>query len=193
IVFDEQLMKTIQIQNEIESSMQYALKNEEFKLFIQPKYDVFHDKLVGGEALVRWIRNDGTMFYPDQFIPLFEKNGFCVDLDLYMVENVCKQLRKWIDDGKTVYPISINQTKRLFYHSDYVEKLQSIFNKYQISPDLIILEVLEGLAIEDLDSFNRCIERLHAIGLKVSLDDFGSGYSSLSNLNELNVDEIKID
>ena len=193
IVFDEQLMKTIQIQNEIESSMQYALKNEEFKLFIQPKYDVFHDKLVGGEALVRWIRNDGTMFYPDQFIPLFEKNGFCVDLDLYMVENVCKQLRKWIDDGKMVYPISINQTKRLFYHSDYVEKLQSIFNKYQISPDLIILEVLEGLAIEDLDSFNRCIERLHAIGLKVSLDDFGSGYSSLSNLNELNVDEIKID
>lgn len=193
IVFDEQLMKTIQIQNEIESSMQYALKNEEFKMFIQPKYDVFQNKLIGGEALVRWIRTDGSMFYPDQFIPLFEKNGFCVELDLYMIENVCKQLRKWIDEGKTVCPISINQTKRLFYHSDYVEKLQTILNKYKISPDLIILEVLEGLAVEDLDSFNRCIDRLHAIGLKVSLDDFGSGYSSLSNLNELNVDEIKID
>lgn len=125
IVFDEKLMKTIQVQNEIESSMQYALKNEEFKMFIQPKYDVFQNKLVGGEALVRWIRNDGSMFYPDQFIPLFEKNGFCVDLDLYMVENVCKQLRKWIDAGKTVYPISINQTKRLFYHSDYVENYKA--------------------------------------------------------------------
>lgn len=193
IVFDKQLMKSIQIQNEIESSMQYALKNNEFKLFLQPKYDVFHNKLVGAEALVRWIRDDGSMFFPDQFIPLFEKNGFCVDLDLYMIESVCKQLRKWMDEGKKVYPISVNQTKRLFYHADYVEKLQEIMQKYDIQPNLIILEVLEGLAVEDLESFNRCIDRLHANGLKISLDDFGSGYSSLSNLSELHVDEIKID
>lgn len=193
VFFDDGLMKSIQIQNEIESSMHQALKNGEFQLFLQPKYDILQNKIIGSEALVRWIRHDGSMYFPDQFIPLFEKNGFCVDLDLYMLETVCKKLREWMDAGKEVYPISVNQTKLLFYHTDYIDNLKAILNKYNISPKLIILEVLEGLAVDDLESFSRCIERLHDNGFVISLDDFGSGYSSLSTLNELKVDEIKID
>ncbi len=193
VFFDNQLQESIQLQNDIESAMHSALEQEEFKLFLQPKYDIVKNQIIGAEALVRWIKPDGSMIFPDQFIPLFEKNGFCAALDLYMLEKVCKQLREWMDKGYEVHPVSINQTKLLFYRTDYVDKICSIISKYRISPNQIILEILEGLAIEDIDTFNRCIDELHNKGFKVSLDDFGSGYSSLGNLNELSVDEIKLD
>ena len=193
VYFDQELLNMVEIKNDIEISMHNALKNEEFKLFLQPKFNLDTQKIVGAEALVRWIKDDKTMYFPDQFIPIFEKNGFCVDLDLYMLEKVCQKLREWIDNDYPIYPISVNQTKLLFYRTDYVDLICEIIQKYNISPQWIILEVLEGLAIEDLETFNKNIENLHRHGFKISLDDFGSGYSSLSSLNELLVDEIKID
>ena len=193
LFFDNQLLDSITTQNEIESSMHVALKEKEFKVYLQPKYDIESMEIAGAEALVRWIKRDGNMFYPDQFIPLFERNGFCIELDLYILEQVCKKLREWMDKGIKVHPISVNQTKLLFYRTDYVDKVCNIVSRYDISPKLIVLEILEGLAVEDLDTFRCCLEELHVKGFRVSLDDFGSGYSSLSNLYELQVDEIKID
>lgn len=193
LFFDNQLLDSITTQNEIESSMHVALKEKEFKVYLQPKYDIESMEIAGAEALVRWIKRDGNMFYPDQFIPLFERNGFCIELDLYILEQVCKKLREWMDKGIEVHPISVNQTKLLFYRTDYVDKVCNIVSRYDISPKLIVLEILEGLAVEDLDTFRCCLEELHVKGFRVSLDDFGSGYSSLSNLYELQVDEIKID
>ena len=179
--------------NYIESNMKKALENKEFKLFLQPKIDLQNNTILGAEALVRWIKDDGSMIYPNDFIPLFEKNGFCVDLDLYMVEQVCKKLREWIDKGEKAIPISINQSKKLFYLNDYVDRIDRIIKKYNIPSQYIILEILESLAIENVEKLNKTIKRLHEKGLKVSMDDFGNGYSSLNSLTLLEIDEIKLD
>ena len=135
--YDLELHKTEQMQNYIESHMQEALNSGEFKLFLQPKFKLQDGSLYGAEALVRWKTNDDKMIFPDQFIPLFEENGFCTKLDLYMVEKVCKQLRRWIDKGYKPINISVNQSKLLFYKENYVERLCNITRKYNISPSLI--------------------------------------------------------
>lgn len=177
----------------IEANMKKALINEEFKLFLQPKINLKDNTISGAEALVRWIKDDGKMIYPNDFIPLFEKNGFCVDLDLYMIEKVCQKLREWIDNGVKVIPISINQSKKLFYMDNYVDMLSKIVDKYKISSEYIILEMLEGLAVEDPEKLNKTIRKLHEKGFKVSMDDFGNGYSSLNSLSLLDIDELKLD
>ena len=173
--------------------MQTALENEEFKLFLQPKYDLKNNQLVGAEALVRWQKPDGTYRYPGEFIPLFEANGFCFKLDMYMVNMVCRQLRQWIDLGMDPIPISINQSKLLFFNRNYVNDLLQVVNSYQIPPSLITLEILEGVAMDSLEEINQRIEELHSKGFKVSMDDFGSGYSSLNMLYQLKIDELKLD
>lgn len=179
--------------NHIESNMRKALENNEFKLFLQPKIDLKSNTILGAEALVRWIKDDGSIIYPNDFIPLFEKNGFCVDLDLYMVEQVCKKIREWIDKGEKVIPISINQSKKLFYLNDYADRIDKIIKKYNIPSNYIVLEILESLAVENVEKLNITIKKLHEKGLKVSMDDFGNGYSSLNALSLLEIDEIKLD
>lgn len=177
----------------IEANMKKALINGEFKLFLQPKIDLKDNTISGAEALVRWIEDDGNIIYPNDFIPLFEKNGFCVDLDLYMIEKVCQKLREWIDNGVKVIPISINQSKKLFYIDNYVDMLSKIVDKYKISSKYIVLEMLEGLAVEDPEKLNKTIKKLHEKGFKISMDDFGNGYSSLNSLSLLDIDELKLD
>lgn len=180
-------------QNNIEDNMQFAIQNGEFRLWLQPKFDLARDCLCGAEALVRWIRPDGVILYPGQFIPLFEHNGFCVQFDLYMVAQVCARLRRWMDAGIEIVPISVNQSKLLFYQTDYVQRLCEITDYYQIPRNMIMLEILEGLAAESIDVLNYTIERLHHAGFHLSLDDFGSGYSSLNILAQLSIDEVKLD
>lgn len=191
--YDMELYKTEQLQNYIESHMKQALKDGEFRLFLQPKIDMKRQRLSGAEALVRWVTKEGAMIFPDQFISVFEQNGFCTKLDLYMVEQACRQIREWIDAGKEEIPISVNQSKILFYEAGYVENLCRITQKYQISESLITLEILEGLAFENVEEFNSRIRELRERGFKISMDDFGSGYSSLNTLAGLEIDELKLD
>lgn len=192
-IYDENLHDTEQMRLYVESHMQRALEQEEFCMYLQPKMDLNTGLLTGAEALVRWQSKDKGMIYPNQFIPLFEENGFCVQLDLYMVEQVCKQLRQWLDEGIVPMNISVNQTRLLFASEGYVEKLLAITGKYDISPKYITLEILESLALEQMDKVNACITQLRAAGFRISMDDFGSGYSSLNTLGRLKIDELKLD
>lgn len=187
------LHKQEQLENYVESHMNQALKTQEFRLFLQPKFYLDSGNLEGAEALVRWMTQEGETIFPDQFIPLFEKNGFCARLDLYMADQVCRQIREWIDSGIQPVPVSINQSKLLFYESDYVENLCKITEKYQIPPSLITLEILEGLALENVEELNTRIAQLQEKGFHISLDDFGSGYSTLNTLGSLHIDELKLD
>ena len=180
-------------QNEIENCMEQALENNEFKLFLQPKKNLSTNEIIGAEALVRWIRPDGKMIFPNDFIPLFESNGFCVSLDLYMVEKVCALQRKWLEQGKKIIPISINQSKLLFYRKDYIKKLCNITEKYGIDNRYIVLEILEGLVAENIETLNNTIIALREKGFQISMDDFGSGYSSLNTFTNIELDEIKLD
>ena len=193
VFYDSELHKTEQLQNYIESHMNQALADKEFKLFLQPKINLKNGDLYGAEALVRWITNDNKMIFPDQFIPLFEENGFCTKLDLYMVDEACKQLRNWIDKGYKPINIAVNQSKLLFYEEKYVEHLCYITKKHNIEPGLITIEILEGLALNNVNDINDKITRLKKYGFKISMDDFGSGYSSLNTLGNLDIDELKID
>ncbi len=191
--YNDELQEKMRNRNNIESRMHLALKNNEFKLFLQSKHDLKTDRLTGAEALVRWQTPDGSYRYPNEFISLFESNGFCTKLDMYMLEQVCKQIRIWMDDGKEPIPISINQSKILFFNRNYPEELTKVVNHYQIPHSLIILEILEGIATNDTEQINNQIEALHTRGFKVSMDDFGSGYSSLNMLYRLKIDELKLD
>ena len=191
--YDEEIYQADLFEKSIESHMEQALKDGEFKLFLQPKKNLETGQIDSGEALVRWMTKKGTMIYPDQFIPVFEKNGFCAVLDLYMVERVCCQMRQWLDAGYAPVTVSVNQTKRLFYQSDYIEKLCNITDRYKIPRQFIVLEILEGLAAESIPELNRNISILHEKGFKISLDDFGTGYSSLNLLSSLEIDEVKLD
>ena len=191
--FDAELHIREELENYIESHMKQALQDGEFKLFLQPKKDLKTDRLSGAEALVRWITAEGKSIFPDQFIPLFEQNGFCVKLDLYMVEQSCKQLRSWIDDGFDPLPLSVNQSKLLFFEPDYVNQITELVKQYRIPASLITLEILEGLALENVDELNAKIVQLQSEGFRVSLDDFGSGFSSMNILGKLEIDELKLD
>lgn len=191
--FDSELYKQEQMDHYIERYSYKALENNEFKLFLQPKMNLKDNTLVGAEALTRWIQHNGKVVYPNSFIPLFEANGFCSELDMYMFEKVCKQLRKWIDAGYEPIPISINQSKMTFYRKNYQEELCSILNKYKIPASLISLEILEGLAIDNIEELNKRLIKLKEIGFKISMDDFGTGYSSLNTLAKLVIDEVKLD
>ena len=191
--FDTELHKQEELENYIESHMHSALENGEFKMFLQPKKDLRSGSLNGAEALVRWQTESGKMIFPDQFIPLFESNGFCTSLDLYMVEQACRQIRTWLNSGIEPVPISVNQSKLLFFEGDYVQKLTAILTRYQVPAHFIILEILEGLALENLDELNEKISQLQELGFRISLDDFGSGYSSLNILGNLKIDEVKLD
>lgn len=191
--YDNKLYDKMQIENYIESHMQLALDSGEFQMFLQPKISLQDRSLAGAEALVRWIMKDGGRIFPDQFIPQFEKNGFCAKLDLYMVECACKKIRQWMDEGKEPVGISVNQTKLLFFDADYIGQLRRLIAKYQVPAHLITLEILEGIAIENPEELNKIIDRLNAIGFRVAMDDFGSGYSSLNILAKLHLNELKID
>ncbi len=177
----------------VDSHKYEAIENEEFKVYLQPKKQLQTGEYTSAEILVRWIREDGSILFPDQFISDFEENGFCVNLDLYMFEQACKILRKWMDEGKKVISLSINQSKLLFYKENYVQLLCQITDKYQVPRNFLTLEILENLAMEDSSEMNRIIEELHKEGFRVSMDDFGSGYSSLNVLGNLHVDELKLD
>ena len=192
-LFDTTLHEQEQIDNFIESHAREALECEEFELYLQPKMNVQDDSLGGAEALVRWVNAEGTFLYPSSFIPLFETNGFCADLDMYMFEKVCQCLQKWIADGYQPVPISVNQSKLTFYEENYEQRLSELLEKYQIPASLITLEILEDLVIDDLSDMNARLERLKKKGFKISLDDFGTGYSSLNTFGKLKIDEVKLD
>lgn len=193
IIFNEKFYNELELKKYIDTHKEIALENKEFKVYLQPKFNLNTNNLIGAEALVRWITDDNKIIYPDKFIPLFEKNGFCVDLDFYMIEEVCKIINEMKQHGIEPIPISINQSKLIFYQVEYISKIKSIINNYKIDSSLITLEILEEMSINDLQFFNSRIYELKRIGFKVSLDDFGTGFSSLNILGYLDIDELKID
>ena len=192
-VFDKTLYQEAQLRYYIETHMHEALASEEYQLYLQPRMNLHTGHIDGAEALVRWKPRDHSMLMPNQFIPLFAANGFCAQLDLYMVEQVCRALRSWMDAGLAPMVISVNQTKSLFLREDYAQRLLDITGRYHIPPGYLILEIPEGLAYDNIEALNQTIRRLNGSGFRVSMDDFGSGYSSLNALGKIHINELKLD
>lgn len=192
-MYNESMHREEQLRQYIEANMHRALAENEYQIYLQPKMNLHTGQIDSAEALVRWQTKERGLLFPNQFVPLFEQNGFCKQLDLYMLEKVCQLLRSWMDAGISPITISINQTKSLFVSDNYVEDLLEITSRYQVSPQYIVLEILEGLAFENSTELNDTIAHLNEVGFRVSMDDFGSGYSSLNTLGKLHIDQIKLD
>ncbi len=194
--FDDALFEKAHERTVIEQRMDSALKNGEFKVYIQPKYDLKTETVCGGEALVRWQREDGSLVSPGVFIPVFEQNGFITKLDIYMLEQVCSLLHHWkrqFGPEKPLPAISLNQSRILFFQENYLEMVENLLNKYQIGPGQIVMEITEGVEVDEVQRLEDIIQGLHKLGVEVSMDDFGSGYSALNVLRELSIDELKLD
>ncbi|MCH1984350.1 EAL domain-containing protein [Ruminococcus sp. OA3] len=191
--YDETLHQQASKKSEIESRMYDALENREFVMVLQPKYDLKTMKVNSAESLVRWYAKDGTVYYPDEFISVFEQNGFISNLDMYMLEEVCRCLSRWKEAGYEAVPVSVNQSRLFFYDDEYLDRFHKIVDHYHLEPSQIILEVTESVSMNNLDQIKNVISQLHKVGFTVSMDDFGSGYSSLNTLKELDIDEVKLD
>ena len=191
--YDEAIHEKARKKIEIESQMHAALQNNEFHMYLQPKYYLGNHSLHSAEALVRWCTQDGVIHYPDEFIPVFEENGFITELDMYMLEEACRRVSYWIQQGYEAKPISVNQSRIFFYDDEYLNKFHDIVDQYHIDPSLIILEVTESVAMSNLEQVKIVIRKLHKMGFTISMDDFGSGYSSLNTLKDLDIAELKLD
>ena len=192
-MYSDKIVNQMYKVDQIESEMEAAIKNKEFQVFIQPKWDIVHDRIYGGEALVRWIKADGTRIFPDEFIPVFEKNGFVEKLDLYMLEEVCKRLRVLIDSGFSIFPISVNQSRLLLHNPNYVDQIKKILKRYRIPNGYIELEITETVFQDERETMITTMNLLKQQDVQLSMDDFGSGYSSLNMLKDVPFDVIKID
>lgn len=193
VFYNSKIKKKIIEEQKMENLMYEALENNEFKVYLQGKNDLNSLRISGAEALVRWESSELGFISPMDFIPLFEKNGFIVEVDFFVFEEVCRSIRKWLDDGIAVNITSINQSKRHLDNDNYVSRLQKIIEKYNIPAELIELEITETAVTDNVDKLVEVIDELHELGFKISIDDFGSGYSSLNMLKQINADVLKID
>lgn len=192
-IYDNGMQEQIRKEIEIMRDMESALMNNEFVVYLQPKIGLKENALVGAEALIRWIRPDGTMMYPDEFIPLFEKNGFIINLDFYVYENVCKLLDRWRKQKNLAIPISVNMSRLHLNDDEFVGKFKKVVEQYRIPSDYLELELTESMVLNNVDSAIQTMQSLKALGFRVSIDDFGAGYSSLNLLKDLKSDVLKLD
>ena len=191
--YREQLMEETRRQEYVESRMHEALENGEFVPFLQPKWDMSKDRICGAEALVRWVNPDGGIVPPGDFIPVFEKNGFVEKIDFYMLESVCAYIRKMLDEKREVYPVSVNQSRYLLYDPNYISRVQEIMVKYRVPSGLVELEITETVFFSEKERMIEIMKKLKEFNMNLSIDDFGSGYSSLNLLRDIPFDVLKID
>ena len=178
----------------IEAEMEIALKNGDFRLFLQPKYNVKNDSIDSAEALVRWFDiKTGDYRFPAQFISLFENNGFITKLDHFIYLEVLKFLHSAIERGDKVVPIAVNVSRVTASDPEFISFYVGNKHKYEIPDNLITVEFTESFAMEDYDKIFYMVERLHKSGIRCSIDDFGSGYSSFNILKRVPMDELKLD
>ncbi|MBX9032984.1 bifunctional diguanylate cyclase/phosphodiesterase [Gordonibacter massiliensis (ex Traore et al. 2017)] len=178
---------------DLERTMESALEQGEFFYLIQPKYDVEGRRVLGGEALVRWRRPDEGIVGPDEFIPLFEQNGFILRLDEFVLESACRDLRARLDAGLPVVPLSVNVSRRHLHRDDFLPSYVRIKDRYGIPDGLCELELTESIVMDDLGGTFDIMEQMRAAGFRCAIDDFGSGYSSLNVLKSLPADVLKLD
>lgn len=193
VLFDQSMMEGIKREVEITSGIPRALEQKEFQVYFQPKMDTDTLDLIGAEALVRWKKPDGKFIYPDEFIPLIERSGQIVDVDFYVYREVFHFLSERLKEGKKVVPISLNVSRMHLNRTDFLDYVKSLLEEFQIPCSLIEFELTESIYLENTERALELIKGLHKLGIKVSMDDFGSGYSSLNLLSKLPIDIIKLD
>ena len=192
LYYNDELLSTLYREGKLAKQMYEALKEKEFKLYLQPKFKIPSLEIVGAEALVRWQKKDGTILYPDEFIPFFERNAFIYELDFYMLEEACIFIKENHLE-KTSFRISVNFSRITIHHQGFNDSIKKILNKYDIPIQCIEIEITEN-AINDFSKhIIEMLDNLGKEGFILSMDDFGAGYSSLTSIHAIPAHIIKID
>ena len=189
----DEMREDIVREQQIVNHMRHALDEEEFVLYLKPKYSLQDNRICGAEVLVRWAKPEGGMISPGEFIPIFERNGFITKLDYYVWEKTCKLLAGWIAEGKKPSPVSVNISRVSLYNPRLVEAICGLTDRYHIPRELLELELTESAYTTNPKAIKETMERLQKEGFSILMDDFGSGYSSLNVLKDIAVDVLKID
>ena len=190
--YDEETYKFQVLNQNLEEHFDTAIKDREFEVYYQPKYNMKDKSLTGCEALVRWRDKEGRLISPGLFIPIFERNGKISKLDAYVFDRVCEQQRIWLDQGLEVVPVSVNLSGASLYRNDVLAKYMKILEDYHLDPGYVQLEVTETILSRD-DFVVDLLKQFRERGIKILMDDFGTGYSSLATLNLKCFEVIKID
>lgn len=192
VVLDEEMRERLLQRKKIEERFEKAIENGEFVPYFQPKVDIRTGKLVGAEALSRWIR-DGKLVSPAEFIPVLEGNGNITVLDFYIFEETCKILADWQKKGYETVPISVNFSRKHLDDDFLADRINQIISHYGIDRDKIVCEITETADYDEKELMTNFLNRMQIYNIKTSIDDFGTGYSSLGVLRDFSVNEIKID
>lgn len=193
VVYNHEMWEKELWEQKVEATMQEALDKKEFQVYIQPKYHPSTEELVGGEALVRWISPTEGFISPGKFIPIFEKTGFVTKLDDYMISHTAELQANWLNEGKKIVPISVNVSRAHFAQPDLAEHIRDLVDAYPLPHKYIEIELTESAFFDDKKALLTTVKRLQEYGFEVSMDDFGSGYSSLNSLKDLPLNVLKLD
>lgn len=177
----------------VENNIKKALFDHEIQVYLQPRIKLSTGEIVGAEALARWIQPTKNIIQPDQFIPVLESTGHIIELDLYMLKNTAQFIHQWQKKGLQALPLSVNQSRLHLANPDYAKVLEKIISAENIKKTFIELELTEGALFDNISLLPKLAQDLHAIGFALSMDDFGSGYSSLNMLKDVSVDLVKLD
>lgn len=192
LFFTKEMLVRSMHQKEISSEFHNAIRNKEFVVFYQPKVDLISKKLCGAEALVRWIRHK-TIVPPMDFIPILEREGTICDLDFYVFESACADIRQWLDMGIEPNRISTNFSKMHLRNADLADRIIDIMHRYNIPSKYVEVELTEASDYEDAIAMQKFVNAMFENGIAVSIDDFGTGYSTLNVLKDFNITTIKLD
>ena len=193
IEYSDLMRREMQEETEITLKMREAMADGEFVLYVQPQYNHLSGKMVGAEALCRWVKQDGSIVSPGVFIPIFEKNGFIKELDKYVWETAFKQVQTWEKAGGPQVPISVNISRISLENDTIVDVIRELSKKYPVDKKHLYFEITESAYMKDQAALTERVYKLKDIGFAIAMDDFGSGYSSLNSLKDIPIDILKLD
>ena len=188
--------KTVVISREklsLETNLRNALKRSEFHIYYQPKVDIRQGKITGAEALIRWFHPEKGLISPAEFIPIAEETGLIISIGEWVLHTACSQTKVWQKEGFAPFQIAVNLSRSQFIHRNLQERIIKIIQEVDLTPNYLELEVTEGLVMQNERAASRIMKAWQNYGIKISMDDFGKGYSSLSYLREFPFDVIKMD
>ena len=192
-IFDDRLLQEQRWYDTVQESQMKAVVNNEFEVYYQPKYDPKTLELKGAEALIRWNSPEHGFVSPGRFIPIFEKNGFITEIDHYMISHVAADQKMWLDMGYHPGCVSVNVSRAHFAEKDLAIQIRDMVNAAGCPHDLLEIELTESAFFDDQNAMIETIKALKSFGFKVSMDDFGAGYSSLNSLKDMPLDVLKLD
>ncbi|MCM8813368.1 MAG: EAL domain-containing protein, partial [Candidatus Omnitrophica bacterium] len=193
VMFDKHMHTSAVTRLQMEAELRYASESHQFELYYQPIFSALSGKIIRLEALLRWHHPQRGMVSPLDFIPLAEETGLIVKIGEWVIQEVCRQAKQWQNAGYANIEIAFNCSARQFQHQHFYEVIKSAVTDLQIEAFTLELEITESIAMNDIDFTIKLLTRLKELGMKIAIDDFGVGYSSLSCLKHFPIDSLKID